>query len=136
MNKTIQVSTNINASIEKIWECWTDAQHIVHWNSAIDSWHCPNAENNCTDNGKFLWRMEAKDGSFGFDFKGRYLKVEKYKSIKAVLDDERNWEIEFKKESDGITIIETFEIENENTAEQQKAGWQAILNRFGEYVAG
>ncbi len=131
---SIVVQTEITAPLEKVWECWTDPKHIVNWNNASEDWHTPRAENDLSVGGKFLSRMEAKDGSFGFDFEGVYTHLSHHETIAYVLEDERTVKIEF--DSDGTTtkVTETFVAEMENSVELQQAGWQAILDNFKRYV--
>ena len=132
--KIITVSTKINAPEEKVWEYWTHPMHIIHWNYASDDWHTTMAQNNVIVGGKFNCRMEAKDGSFGFDFTGTYTKVERNKLIEETLDDGRKVQISFTKEGNSTLITESFEAEDTNPLEMQKDGWQAILGNFKKYV--
>ncbi len=129
---TVQVT--IHAPIEKVWNFWTDPKHIINWNNASDDWHTLKAENDLRVGGKFLSRMEAKDGSFGFDFIGTYTNVEPLKRIEYTLEDERNVQILFVAEVDKTTVTETFEAEQENTLELQQFGWQSIVSNFKRYV--
>jgi uncharacterized protein YndB with AHSA1/START domain len=131
---SIVVQTEITAPLEKVWECWTDPKHIVNWNNASDDWHTPRAENDLSVGGKFLSRMEAKDGSFGFDFEGVYTDVSVHQHIAYVLEDERTVRIEFDSDGQNTTVTETFVAEMENSVELQQAGWQAILDNFKRYV--
>lgn len=133
---SITVKTLVNAPVEKVWRCWAEPQHIVCWNAASDDWHTPKAENDLQVGGRFVYRMEAKDGSFGFDFSGKYDKVELHRQIEYTLDDERTVQISFAMQDDGTLITETFEAENENTLELQQNGWQAILNNFKKHTEG
>ena len=135
MNKeTITVETLIDAPLEKIWEYWTDPKHIVKWTTASDDWHTPKATNDLRPGGKFLTRMEAKDGSFGFDFEGVYAVVEPHKKIEYDMADGRNVKVTFEKQNDKYKVIESFHAEDTNPIEMQKAGWQAILDNFKTYV--
>ncbi|MGI8636050.1 MAG: SRPBCC family protein, partial [Segetibacter sp.] len=122
------------APIEKVWEYWTVARHIEKWNSASDDWHTPRAENDLRVGGKFSARMEAKDGSFGFDFGGVYDAVEKYKFIEYTLGDQRKVSITFTSQGNETKIVETFDGENTHSTEMQRGGWQAILNSFKKYT--
>lgn len=133
MKDLITVKVSVSAGIDKVWEYWTNPQHIVHWNFATDAWMCPKAENNLEPNGRFSWRMEAKDGSMGFDYSGTYDKVELKKSIELTLDDKRKVSIAFSTINGTTEVVETFE-PDENNPELQKQGWQAILNNFKKYV--
>ncbi len=130
----ITVGAEINAPVEKVWEFWTDPKHIVRWNNASDDWHTPKAENDLRVGGKFLSRMEAKDGSMGFDFIGVYSKVEPLRQIEYTLEDDRTVQISFAADGDKTTVTETFEAEQENTLELQQFGWQSIVNNFKRYV--
>lgn len=131
----ITVEATVNAPIETVWKCWTEPKHITKWNNASDDWHTPHAENDLRVGGKFLSRMESRDGSMGFDFVGTYQEVIEYKMIAYSMEDGRKVEITFVSEDGKTTqVTETFDPENENTLELQKTGWQAILNNFKNYV--
>ena len=133
-NKTVTVETTVAAPIKKVWQLWTMPEHIIQWNNASDDWHTPHAENDLRVGGKFLSRMEAKDGSFGFEFDGVYSEVVENQRLAYTLDDERKVNITFSSQADGTKIIEVFEPENENPIELQQGGWQAILNNFKKYA--
>ncbi len=130
----ITVESTVKAPVEKVWKLWTSSEHIKKWCNASEDWHTPRAENDLQKGGKFLTRMEAKDGSFGFDLSGTYDEVIKNELITYTLDDERKVKITFLKDGNTTKVIETFEAENQNPAEMQQAGWQAILNNFKKYV--
>ncbi|MDX1920419.1 MAG: SRPBCC family protein [Candidatus Caenarcaniphilales bacterium] len=130
----ISVEITLSAPIEKVWELWTLPEHIVKWNQASDDWHTLFAENDLRVGGKFLSRMEAKDGSFGFDFGGVYQEVKINELIVYTIDDGRKVEISFTTIDKETKVVETFEAENENSIELQRAGWQAILDNFKKYV--
>ncbi|CAM3659469.1 Activator of Hsp90 ATPase 1 family protein [Flavobacterium saliperosum S13] len=130
----ITVKATINAPLDKVWKCWTNPEHIIHWNYASDDWHTPKAINDLRPNGKFNYRMEAKDGSFGFDFEGTYTTVKNNELIEYFLDDGRKVEIRFDANDDTTVVTETFDPENENSLELQQNGWQAILNNFKKYT--
>ncbi|MFZ4545718.1 MAG: SRPBCC family protein [Saprospiraceae bacterium] len=134
MKQRITVEALVHAPIDKVWKCWTLPEHITKWNNASDDWHTPRAENNLTKGGKFTMRMEAKDGSFGFDFGGEYTEVQHHEIIQYVLEDNRAVKIEFSGNGAVTKVVETFEAESENSLELQQAGWQAILNNFKKYV--
>ena len=134
VKENITIEAHVNAPIEKIWELWTKPEHIKKWNNASDDWHTTRAENDLRIGGKFLSRMEAKDGSFGFDFEGIYDDVTTNQKISYTLLDDRKVDITFLQTENGVKITETFEAENENSLELQKQGWQAILNNFKNYV--
>ncbi len=131
--KTITVETVVCNPVEKVWAHWNEPAHITKWYFASDDWHAPKAESNLHVNGKFSIRMEAKDGSFGFDLGGIYSKIELNKSIEFVLEDGRKVWIQFFSNGNETTVTEIFEPENENTIELQQGGWQAILNNFKKY---
>lgn len=133
--ETINITTNIKAPKQKVWEYLNDPKHIVNWNFAHESWSCPNSENDLKVGGKFKNRMEAKDGSFGFDFEGTYDEIKDLEEIKYHLADGRKVETKFTKNEDGsTTLMQNFEPESENPIEMQKGGWQAILDNFKKYV--
>ncbi|MDR7131858.1 uncharacterized protein YndB with AHSA1/START domain [Algoriphagus sp. 4150] len=130
----IKVEATVNAPMAKVWEAWNNPADIMQWNSPDPSWHCPSSENDLTVGGKFKNRMEAKDGSFGFDFEGTYDTVELHKEITYTMGDGRKATTLFS-EQNGKNLVETtFDAENENDPEFQKQGWQAILNNFVTYV--
>ena len=130
----IAIESTIHASVEKVWDFWTDPDHIIKWNNASADWHTPRAENCLRVGGRFLSRMEARDGSSGFDFTGTYTKVEPLKQISYTLDDGRKVQASFVSMGNVTMVKETFEAEETNTAEMQRNGWQAILDNFKKYV--
>ncbi len=132
--KTIPVETTINAPVSKVWKYWSNPDHIVKWNQASDDWHTKKAENDLCVGGKFLARMEAKDGSFGFDFTGVYDAVKENEYIEYTLGDGRKAAIYFNDYGKETKITEVFEAEKENSLELQRDGWQAILDNFKKYV--
>ena len=130
----ITVSVKIDASVEKVWNYFTQPEHIVNWNFANDDWHSPSAENDLTVNGLFKYNMAAKDGSFSFDFWGNYTQIETHKTIAYTIGDGRKVILHFT-ENDNLTeVVEMFEPESQNPEEMQQMGWQAILNNFKKYV--
>jgi uncharacterized protein YndB with AHSA1/START domain len=138
MNTTNQVNITVeaivNAAVETVWNAWTSPEHIVKWNNASEDWHTPKVENDLRTGGKFLSRMEAKDGSFGFDFAGVYDEVKTNEVIAYTLGDDRKVHIAFTGNGDTTKITETFEAESTNPIEMQKGGWQAILDNFKKYA--
>jgi uncharacterized protein YndB with AHSA1/START domain len=130
----ITVETVVNAPINSVWKKWTNPDDIVKWNNASDDWHTTRAENDLKVGGKFLSRMEAKDGSMGFDFSGTYNTVKPNEIIEYTADDNRKVQVHFFDGDDKTTIIEVFEAENENPLKMQKLGWQSILNNFKKYT--
>ena len=131
--ETISVETTVHAPVEKVWEYWTEPQHITKWSFASDDWHAPNAENDLRVGGKFLTRLEAKDGSFGFDFNGVYDEVKINELISFTLGDGRKVTVTFIAQENNTKVIEAFEAEGTHSIEQQKAGWQAFLDNFKKY---
>jgi uncharacterized protein YndB with AHSA1/START domain len=131
---TITVEARINAPLNKVWELWTNPQHIVNWNNASADWHTTKAENDLREGGRFESRMEAKDGSFGFDFWGVYDTVKTHQLIAYTLGDGRKVNLTFTPNGNTTNITETFDPENENPIEMQKGGWQAILDNFKKYA--
>jgi uncharacterized protein YndB with AHSA1/START domain len=134
MATEITIAATVNAPVEVVWEYWTGPEHITQWNSASPEWHTPKAENDLRVGGKFLSRMEAKDGSFGFDFGGTYDEVIPNKLIAYTLGDGRKVKIAFTDEDEETKIVTVFEAENQNSIEMQKGGWQAILDNFKKYT--
>jgi len=130
----ITISATINAPITKVWECWTNPKHIVHWNFASDDWHAPHAINPLTVGSTFSFRMEAKDGSQGFDFQGTYKQIIPYEHIRYVLDDGREATVTFESRQDGIFVEEQVEAEHTFPVDMQREGWQAILNNFKKHT--
>ncbi|MCR6720773.1 MAG: SRPBCC family protein [Chitinophagaceae bacterium] len=129
----ITIETTVKAPIAKVWECWNDPAHVTKWNQASPDWHSPRAENDVRTGGRFIYRMEAKDGSFGFDFSGTYNEVKPNEYIKYTMDDNRKVEVWFQQKPEGIYIKENFEAEEMNSVELQKEGWQSILDSFARY---
>ena len=130
----ISIETEVKASPAIVWSAWVTPEDITSWNFAIDEWCCPKAEVNLKVGGKFNYRMEANDGSIGFDFEGTFTKVTPIESIHFELEDNRVVTVEFMETANGVRVIETFEAEDENSAEQQRQGWQSILNNFKKHV--
>jgi uncharacterized protein YndB with AHSA1/START domain len=134
MKKPITIEALIKAPVEKVWGFWTAPEHIMRWNNASDDWHTPRAENDLRPGGKFLSRMEAKDGSAGFDFVGTYDEVKKNELIAYTMGDGRKVKVVFANDRSGTKVVETFDPEDTNPVEMQRGGWQAILNNFKKYV--
>lgn len=132
--KTITVENTVNAPVEKVWKYWSKPEFITKWAHASDDWHTTRAENDLKVGGKFLSRMEAKDGSFGFDFGGEYTKVEEHKAIEYTMGDGRKVKIDFTPQDNATRVVETFEAESTNPIEMQRGGWQAILDNFKKYT--
>jgi len=130
----VTIKSTINAPVEKVWKYWTGPDHITKWNTPSDDWHSPRAENDLRVGGKFSARMEAKDGSMGFDFFGIYDDVKSNELIEYTLGDGRKVNVKFSGSANQTDVEETFEAENTHPVEFQKAGWQAILDNFKKYV--
>ena len=132
MNKIV-VTATIHAPIEKVWDCYINPTHIVNWNFADPSWHCPRAENDMKIGGTYKARMEAKDGSFGFDFEAVYIAINEGKSFTFEFGS-RISTYEFNELGAHTLVSITFDPETENSIELQKNGWQLILNNFKLYT--
>lgn len=130
----VTINANINAPIEKVWEYWNNPEHVTKWNAASEDWHSPKAENDLRKGGAFNYRMEAKDGSFGFDFAGVYDDVVPNQHISYTMGDGRSVSNEFADNNGTTEITSTFDAENENPVEMQREGWQAILDNFKKYT--
>jgi len=130
----ITVEVTIQAPFEKVWECWTKPEHITKWAFASDDWEAPAAENDVRVGGKFKTVMAAKDKSSSFDFTGTYTAVKEHALIEYDMTDGRHVKVEFNQVPEGVKITETFDPENENPAEVQRSGWQAMLNNFKKYT--
>lgn len=132
----ISVETEVQASLNEVWDAWTNPESIVQWNFANDEWCCPSAVNDLKAGGEFVYRMEAKDGSMGFDFTGTYDRIEDGRLITYKMADGRKVEINFAQQGNAVKLTEAFEAEGTNSDEQQRAGWQAILENFKKFVEG
>lgn len=131
---TFTVSVLVTATMEQVWDKWTNTQHIINWNFASEEWCCPSTSNDLVVGGEFNTRMESKDGSMGFDFEGVYTAIEPFKQIDYVLADKRTISVHFKEVAGGIQVTEIVDPEHENPVEMQQAGWQAILNNFKRHA--
>jgi uncharacterized protein YndB with AHSA1/START domain len=130
----ITIEAIVNAPVEKVWNLWNGPEHIVKWAAASDDWHTTKSENDLRVGGAFNSRMEAKDGSFGFDFGGIYDIVKPHELITYTLGDDRKVEIIFDANYHTTKITQHFEPEGTNPIEMQRGGWQAILNNFKKYA--
>lgn len=129
----ITVATSVQAPIVQVWHAYTNPADICVWNAASDDWHTTKAEVDLRDGGRFCSRMEAKDGSFGFDFEGTYTKVVPNQAIQYEFGG-RNASVVFTEGSGGVRVVVTFDSEESHSKEQQREGWQAILNSFKRHV--
>ena len=126
----ITIQATVLADRNKSWSHYTEPAHITQWNFASEDWCCPAASNDLVAGGKFSWRMEAKDGSFGFDFEGVFTEIVPLEKLKYVFMDQREAEISFSELPEGTLVKIVFDAENENSLELQQSGWQSILNNF------
>ncbi|KGR77382.1 SRPBCC family protein [Ureibacillus manganicus] len=132
--KEVTIETTVQAPVEKVWEYWTEPTHMTKWSFASDEWHSPFAENDLQVGGKFVSRMEAKDGSMGFDFGGIYNEVKLHEVISYTMEDGRKVTVNFQGQGNETKVIETFDAETEHPIEFQQQGWQAILDNFKRYA--
>jgi uncharacterized protein YndB with AHSA1/START domain len=130
----VTVQVLVDAPIAKVWDCWTVPDHIVKWNAASDDWHTPSATNDVKVGGKFSSRMEARNGSAGFDFRGTYTVVTPPEHLHSLLGDGRHLDVRFLPEGRRVKVVEEFETETTYSVDHQRAGWQAILDNFKRYV--
>ncbi|MBM3272049.1 polyketide cyclase [Candidatus Kaiserbacteria bacterium] len=134
MAERITVEVLVDATADMAWQCFTQPEHIMQWNHASDDWRCPRAENDLRVGGRFVSRMEAVDGSEGFDFSGVYTAVVPHERIAYTMDDGRTAEVTFAVEGAGTCVVTVFDAERENPPELQRAGWQAILDNFKKHT--
>ena len=130
----ITVQSTVSAETKKVWDFYTNPEHITKWNFASDDWHCPKAENDMRVGGRYNSRMEAKDGSWGFDFEAIYDEVVDQKTFTYTMRDGREATVDFEKNGSNTNVTITFDPESENPVEMQRDGWQAILNNFKKYA--
>jgi uncharacterized protein YndB with AHSA1/START domain len=130
----VTVENTIDAPVEKVWESWTKPEHITKWNFASDDWHSPWAKNDLRPGGEFSARMEAKDGSMGFEFGGVYDAVRPNEYIESTMGDGRKIWTTFTAQGNKTHVTEKFEAESSNPVEMQRGGWQAILDNFKKYT--
>ena len=131
----ITVEAIVHAPVEAVWRAWTTPDDIKQWNAASEDWHTTAASVDLRVGGAFSSRMEAKDGSIGFDFAGTYTQVVANELLEASFGD-RTLRVEFSEGAGGVTVTETFDAESTHSVEQQREGWQAILNNFARHVEG
>jgi uncharacterized protein YndB with AHSA1/START domain len=135
LGKTIiTIKSEINLPVKKVWKLWTTPEDIVKWNHASDDWHTPKAVNDLRKGGSFNFRMEARDGSMGFDFFGVYESVIPNNNICYTLGDGRKVDISFEEKESRTEIVECFEAESTHLVEMQRSGWQSILDNFRKYA--
>lgn len=135
MNTTkITIQASISSERHKVWEYYTNPVHITQWNFATDTWHCPTATNDMRVGGKYVARMEAKDGSFGFEFEATYNEITVGEKFSYIMPDNRLVEVIFKERGNGTELTIIFDAENENPVDLQRQGWQSILDNFKKYT--
>ena len=130
----ITIETVVKAELNRVWEAWSNPEDIKQWNAASDDWHTTQSAVDLREGGRFSSRMEAKDGSEGFEFEGTYTQVVPRKLIEYRMGDGRDVRVEFKPDAGGVLVRETFEAETQNPPEMQRGGWQAILDKFASHV--
>ena len=130
----VTVESTINVPVARVWEFWTQPEHIINWTHASDDWHVPYADNDLREGGRFKTTMAAKDGSFSFDFEGVYTTIKTHSLIEYTLGDERTVSISFTNTGNKTKVTQEFDPENVNSIEQQKGGWQAIIDNFKKYA--
>ena len=130
----ITVESLVNAPLGTVWDAWNDPSDIREWNSAHPDWHTTHSSVDLREGGTFTSRMEARDGSAGFDFEGTYTRIVPRERIEYRMGDGREVQVEFAESEGGVRVRETFDAETENPAELQRAGWQAILDNFRGHV--
>lgn len=132
----ITIETRVNADLNTVWSAWNNPDDIKQWNAASDDWHTPHSVVDLREGGKFVSRMEAKDGSVGFDFEGVYTRIVAQKLIEYSIGDGRVVKVELIEGTGGVLVRETFDAESQNSPELQRQGWQAILDNFARHVEG
>lgn len=130
----VTIESTINAPVAKVWEYWTKPEHVTKWNAASEDWHSPSGTNDLRVGGSFSYRMEAKDGSFGFDFGGVYDAVTPNEYIEFTMGDGRSVKVNFESTGNTTKVVESFDAEDEHPVDFQKAGWQSILDNFKKYT--
>jgi uncharacterized protein YndB with AHSA1/START domain len=130
----ITVETVVKAKLSAVWAAWNSPADIRQWNAASDDWHTTRSSVDLREGGKFSARMEAKDGSAGFDFEGTYTRIVPQKLVAYAMEDGRQVQVEFSESAAGVLVRETFDAESENSPEDQRQGWQAILDNFARHV--
>ncbi len=134
MNNKITINATVKGDVQKVWDYYTQPAHITNWNFADPSWHCPSASNDMRIGGKYIARMEARDGSFGFDLEATYDAVKDGEGFTYTMPNGRQVDTSFKKEGGQTNVTIVFDPEDENPLDMQKAGWQAILDNFKQYT--
>ncbi len=134
MSETIHIEVTVERARSLVWRLYNAPAHVVNWNFASDDWHCPRAESDFRPGGRLNYRMEAKEGNFGFDFEAVYAEIAPESRVAYTLGDGRKVATRFDALGSHTRVLTSFEAESENSAEMQRAGWQAILNNFKRYA--
>ena len=132
--RPITVKTLVNAPLNLVWQTWITPQDVMSWNNASEDWYTPSAQNDLRVGSKFHYTMASRDGTQSFDFSGMYTDIIPKETISYILEDGRNVCVTFAIQGNAVSVSETFDPEQENEAELQRAGWQAILDHFKRYV--
>ena len=130
----ISIGQTINAPVEKVWDYFSNPEHITGWNNASEDWFTPRAQNDLRAGGSFVYRMESRDGKYGFDFGGTYDSIKEKEYMEYTIGDGRKVKVHFIPEGNATRIEESFEPESQNPIEMQRSGWQAILDNFKKYT--
>jgi uncharacterized protein YndB with AHSA1/START domain len=130
----ITIETTVQAPLQKVWECWTHPEHITQWAFASNDWEAPAASNDVTVGGRFSTTMAAKDGSASFDFGGMYTEIEEQALLEYDIDDGRHVQVTFEETPEGTLVSQSFDPEQENSEDFQRAGWLAILENFKKHT--
>ncbi len=132
--KTVTIETLINKPVNDCWSIWTSPNHIINWNFATPEWHCPSAEHELKVGANFKYHMAAKDGNMAFDYTGSFTSIIPNQLLEYKLNDNRTVSVKFSEVNGSSKIVQTFEVEDENTIDMQRQGWQAILDNFKKYA--
>ena len=130
----ITVAVSVRASPERAWKAFTSPTSVTEWNFASADWHCPRAQNDLKEGGSLCYRMEARDGSFGFDFEGKFLELSQPSRLRYSLGEDREVTVTFSQEGEGTLVSQSFTPEPTHSLEQQRAGWQSILDNYKKHV--
>ena len=134
MTTRITVQTHVSAAPELAWNVYTQPEHICAWNAASPDWHTPRATTDLRVGGRFSSRMEARDGSMGFDFEGTWTRVAPFTALSYTMPNGREADITFAQDDSGTAVVVTFDAEETHPLDMQKAGWQSILDNYARYI--
>jgi uncharacterized protein YndB with AHSA1/START domain len=130
----VTVAVSVQASPERAWKAFTSPTSVTEWNFASTDWYCPRAQNDLREGGTFCYRMEARDGSFGFDFEGRFLELSPPARLRYSLGEDREVVVQFTQEGERTLVSQSFTPESIHSLEQQRVGWQSILENYKKHV--